>query len=326
MFNKCKPINKEKTDALFKDYCAEKGILYENTKFIASGSVGAVYYVNHEGDEMVFKVRYADIEKIWESDIAFIKKSVKLTSMLNKGSHVDIDELNEVMKNDMDYENELKNHVIMYDIWHGNESIIIPKPYIELSTSNVICSEFLDFVPLNEHIANIGQIEKNKIINKLMNFCISSMFNHKIIYGDLHWGNVFIKGDKVAIIDYGMITIMPDKDALFTLEMCRAIKNNDKEAVLKKSESMYGISGENGELVYSCYELFVRSMIGEFTYTKQYIDEIEKNITIHEKLPDNTFLMMRSSLMLSNIATYMNATIDMSEVFNGLIEQKKLEE
>ena len=137
------------------------------------------------------------------------------------------------MKDQICFQQEVKNIQEFYKSWSDCEYVKIPFPYSDYTEKvnpNIIVMEYIE----GKKIAEIAEEDNGAFAKILASFNVRAGFCNKIYHGDLHPGNIlFIKdeirksdGDhiittpkyKIGIIDFGIIGHVSrgDQDVLFT--------------------------------------------------------------------------------------------------------------
>ena len=170
---------------------------------IGSGSLTQVYscYYKPYNKQLVIKVKHPETCNL-ETELKALKKLIKFASCFQRVfSNIDWHEYFNMLEIQLDLLNEKKYLELYHSIYESNTSIEVPK-YI-CGNSDFIMMTFCQGKPLNE-------ISKSdKIYAKAHNLFVSSFihtfFNHKIVHGDIHEGNILVKdnGD-ISIIDFGI--------------------------------------------------------------------------------------------------------------------------
>jgi predicted unusual protein kinase regulating ubiquinone biosynthesis (AarF/ABC1/UbiB family) len=177
---------------------------------IAAGAVAQVYCATLiSGEKVAVKVLRPGIREIINNNFLVIKFLVVTAEKFNSNIKAInlkgiVEELEELLITQCDLLNELENLEEFNDSFALEQGLKVPKAYSELSTSEVLVSEFFEAIhPHDYHKLDIDQ----KTLASRVDFLLDTMIFHKgFCHADLHPGNFFWtpQGDLV-LIDFGLV-------------------------------------------------------------------------------------------------------------------------
>ena len=181
-----------------------------NMEAFAAASLGQVHLATLDGKKLAVKVQYPGIKKSIESDMSLIHFGLKRFA---KGQNVDhiIDEIEARLYEEVDYELEAENCTFFKEHM-GNENIIIPQVYPELSSQKVLTTSFLEGLDFESYLAtNPTQEEKNAYAQLIFDSFFYSLYTFKRIHADPNPGNfLFLEDGKLGLIDFGCVKQIDD--------------------------------------------------------------------------------------------------------------------
>jgi predicted unusual protein kinase regulating ubiquinone biosynthesis (AarF/ABC1/UbiB family) len=184
-----------------------------NTTPINAGMISLVYKMNDgiENQEVVVKIKRVGIEDKLNDAIDKMKFMIYLLSFIPQLNHFNLlDSFNKnilILKNQLDFEQEVQNTMRMKDDCKNLKYIKIPKVYESVTKlfPNVIVMEYISGV----HISKLEESDYEPFAKLVVKYGVVSSFMNGFGHGDLHAGNIlFIKnGDnyKLGLIDFGIV-------------------------------------------------------------------------------------------------------------------------
>ena len=144
-----------------------------------------------------------------------------------------LNEIKDKIEEEIDFNIELNHHKKIYDLWKNSVCVSIPKVYQKLSNKLCLVTDFVDGLSFYDFIQKGSQEDKNKIGYDLVNFCFTNIYKHKLLYSDIHAGNIIIsKHDgqcRLNIIDFGCISYLSDKTYKYLKKIHKNVKLNRKK-------------------------------------------------------------------------------------------------
>lgn len=195
-------------------------LIIDGEEPIKSGNIALVYNGSLNGKRIIIKYRRQNIESKFMRSMEELRILINITKHLPYLCDLNIndlfDENYQIMLNQLNFSNEVKNNQIFYDKFKDVGNICIPKVYSYFTDKNpeVIVMDFIEGKRI-EHIDADDKDEYSKILSRYNLKCV---FYDAIYHADLHSGNVIFIKDKanadtpsklrIGIIDYGIIGTM----------------------------------------------------------------------------------------------------------------------
>lgn len=222
---------------------------------LATASIAQVYKATLlNGDEVILKIKKADVQTVIEDDILLIKDLEKLIS-----SYSDIGEKLNLKQAISTFERSLleevsllneKNNILQFSRnFKNNKETYVPKIYEEFCNNNVLCMEFIDGIKVTDKAGLLANnIDPVKVSEIGLRLFVSQILDYGFFHADPHAGNILVKKDgKVVFIDFGAVGKIQanDKEILENLIVSFVAKNAHKIVrSLKKMAISYEIPDE----------------------------------------------------------------------------------
>lgn len=194
-----------------------------NNDPIGSASIGQVYRAKLKNNEdVIIKVQRPGIEELIKSDINILKRVSKSMRDLVLDYGLDlpkiIDELDEQLKKELDYNFEAVNCRKLGKMFEDVKEVYIPKVYFDYTTKKVLVMEEVKGIRLTDKERLIEEkIDIENIVKIGTRAFILQILEHGFFHADPHPGNIFvINSEQIAFIDFGMVGLV-DNDMLDTI-------------------------------------------------------------------------------------------------------------
>ena len=210
---------------------------------IRSGMISLIYKGVRNGEEVILKVKRKDIEIRLEDAIDNLLFIIYLLSFI---PNYDFDipriikENTEMIKNQTDFIQEVKNTMLIRKNCERLKYVKIPKVYEEVTRefNNVISMEFIK----GERIDKILLKEYDLYAKQVVKFGLTTLLIHGAVHGDLHSGNIiFIKDEmdkkypyKIGVIDFGIIMEIGNEYKNELIDIITNILVESGESIMKK--------------------------------------------------------------------------------------------
>lgn len=223
---------------------------------LASASIGQVHKaVLKDGNEVVLKIQRPGIKPKIQSDVhilaavaGYIEEAFEEAQAMDLVGMVN--DFSKSLSQELDYRSEALNMERFRGNFEGNEKVIIPKVYSELSDAEVLCMEFIKGKKFSEVIDEGG--DSSKMVEVYFDAAYKMLFFDGFFHGDLHPGNVFIvDGDKLALIDCGMVGRLAPSRKDKVIDILWAVLNEDLEGVAR---TFFDLAIPSGPVDYPTFE------------------------------------------------------------------------
>jgi hypothetical protein len=185
-----------------------------NSTVIASGTFAQVYYgVLDSFQPIIVKVQRQSILTSIQTDMWLLKFFARLAQPLITNIDVDIStissDFSRITLAEVDYIREARMAELMRQrISKHHNNVIIPKTYVDLSTSKIIVQDRLGGISLAELLYRKTPLNRaeTRTLHNVMRLILSLPFTVGLVYADPHPGNIRIIGStNIALVDFGAI-------------------------------------------------------------------------------------------------------------------------
>ena len=207
-----------------------------NLKSTNAASIGQVHEATLNGKKLAIKIQYPGVADSISSDLKLVKPfAFRLLGMNEKELSIYIQEVEERLLEETNYELEVRRSVEFSEACKGLKNVVFPKYYPEYSSNKIITMDWMEGKHLKEFLeTNPSQQLRNKIGQALWDFYNFQQHELRAVHADPHPGNFLITPDeKLAVIDFGCIKEMPDDFYVPFFGLVLSQHNQDKAANIK---------------------------------------------------------------------------------------------
>ena len=217
-------------------------------KPLASASIGHVHLaLLPSGRKVVVKIQRPGVRKKFIEELETLKNMADLAvthSKVAKKYALDdvIEELRFILLNELDYNKEAQNLVILKENLKEFKNLIVPSPVAEYSSSKVLTMDFID----GKKITSLGNLKKietdfTSVIDDLVEAYMKQIIVDGFVHADPHPGNIHVTADdKVALMDLGMVAKfspkLQEKIMMLLVGMTKKDGDDITDALLEISE------------------------------------------------------------------------------------------
>ena len=254
---------------------------------LAAASIGQVHKgVLHDGREVVMKVQYPGVDEAIQADL---KASGGLVAMIgafskNMDAKSMVAELKEIITQELDYERELKNQQLFYELWEDHPMIHVPEPYPEFSGKRVLCQEFRRGMRFSDFLEHSNEREKSLAVRVLFDFVFESMYRYCVFNGDPHPGNyLFHEDGSITFLDFGCIKYFEPSFIHELKDLSRSLIEGDKAAFEKMClQTKMVIEGNDYDIdkvwEFMSYNMDYIRRDETFAFTKEWIQKASEMV------------------------------------------------
>lgn len=197
---------------------------------LAAASIGQVHRATTlDGREVAVKVQYPGIAQAIAADLDNSERLAMLLGMIYPGLNPDelVQELRDRVNEELDYENEATNQELFADYYAGHPHVWVPAVHRDLSTTNVLTTEFVPGRPF-EDIYESDTGERERVAEILYRFVFRSLNRQYVFNGDPHPGNYLLADDgRVAFLDFGLVKHFAEDEIEQFAVLIRAMIDRD---------------------------------------------------------------------------------------------------
>ena len=319
-----------------------------NREPVAAGSIAQTHKATlRNGQDVAIKVQRPGIDLVVAQDISLIMALADLVSRTDFGKDYDFvaiaEEFTSALKDELDFTKEanfseqLKRNLSV-SRWFNPEQIVVPTIYWDVTSEKLLVMEWLDGVPILE--ANIsasqngyqsqnGQESYQQLRSEITSLLFRAFFQQIYIDGffhaDPHPGNLFyLGGNRVALIDCGMIGRLDPRTQQILTEMLLAIVDIDAkrctELTLELAESgqpvsLVGLENDYERMLRKYYNL----SLSQINFSQVFYEVLQVARDNKVRLPSNMGLYAKSLANLEGVARSFNPEVNLLDEIKPLM-------
>lgn len=210
-------------------------LLREIDPYGKAASLGQVHAATLEdGRKLAIKIQYPGIHDAVMADLAALGWLAKSFGDLTRGFDLDgyRHTILEGLKTELDYRQEAIAQASFANGPGRSPWVIVPQVDQDLSSENVLVSEWVDGETWQDVQSQWSPEEKLELGRRLLFWFLESLFEHGQLHADLHPGNVrFIRtsdGPKIVLYDFGSVYHMNLTERLTLLRFMQATREQSE--------------------------------------------------------------------------------------------------
>jgi len=311
-----KPINYKNIELILKkENILNKLDFIEKTP-IGVASLGQVYRASYKGNNIVLKVLKPYVKENTKGDLYVINMAIKLglpglTRLMSDFSRITLTEFN--FLDEANIMLELKKNVSL-------EGIYFPNIYLEISTSKVLCLEYIKGESLLNYIKK-GNVENNMyLFGKVMEVMYHQIFLVGLFTSDPHPGNFFVQErgeDKPLLIplDFGQVGRLDKKNIEYLKRLLYALHNNNDIDILRTLDLMGFKSKKVGEHIDKLKVRYAQCMFKDYMLENVHtFNKLTNDIDWYE-IPIEYMLINKAFITLTGLISFSKLDISLIDLF-----------
>jgi ubiquinone biosynthesis protein len=207
-------------------------------KPLACASIGQVHRGRlASGEAVALKIQRPSVAQSIRSDIHILHAFAGYLEEAFDAAHAMdlrgvVSDFAKSLAQELDYRSEAANLQRFRRNFESLPEVYFPRIYPELSTSEVLCMEFIEGQKFTTLLAN-GE-PTGAIVKTYFDAAYKMLFIDGFFHGDLHPGNVFVLPDnRIAIIDCGMVGRLSPSRKDKVIDILWAVLNEDLEGLAR---------------------------------------------------------------------------------------------
>ena len=192
----------------------------------AAASIGQVHRGRlTDGRDVVFKVQYPGIDRVIAADMKNLRGVLNL--LFSTFSSADFQavwsEVDERLREELDYEREARNIVRMAELQKDNSQIQLPEVVPECSGRTVLCMTLVEGISAAQ-VASRSQEERDAWARTLIQTTLDGLFRTRFLHADPNLANfAFLPEGCIIMYDFGCMKEIPAEIALGLARVARAV-------------------------------------------------------------------------------------------------------
>ena len=240
--DRCEPLPFEQIESVLAE---ELGLvasraLRVDREPLATASMSQVHRASLEdGREIVLKVQRPGLREQVLSDLEalagmadFLDQHTDFCSRY--GVDLMFEEFRKSLLRELDFRQEAMHLFTLSANLREIEEIILPQPIIGYTTSRVLAMEFIPGTKVTE-LTRLArrEVDGERLVDALFRAYLKQILRDGVFHADPHPGNVFLVGERIALIDLGMIARLAPAMQERLLQMLLAVSDNQPEEAAK---------------------------------------------------------------------------------------------
>ncbi len=219
---------------------------------LGRASIAVVHRASlHDGTEVAVKVIRPGIEHLVATDLDLMVPCFELLAQVTgeqfAGSTLQVlDGFRVQIGEELDLQNEARALQ-----WFGDElasidapDLVVPRPFPELSGSNVLTMELLRGVPVDDLVeARARGVDPAPLVRQVVRAFFVTTVRAGIFHGDLHAGNMLLLDDgRLGIVDWGIVGRLDEATHRFFVRLLEGVLGDEGawEDITGYLEATYG--------------------------------------------------------------------------------------
>ncbi len=217
-----------------------------------AASLGQVHRaIGHDGRRLACKLQYPDMASAVEADLGQLRTLLGLFKAMDGtiDSSEAIQEVSERLREELDYERELKHMRLFAAMLAGDKRINTPEPIEALSTKRLLTMTWLDGKGLLSWLDEPQEL-RNRIAELMFKAWWGPMTHYGVIHGDPHLGNYALteNAEQLQLLDFGCVRVFPPRFLEGVVGLYRGLKGEDRDQIAHAYE-IWGFKNLSAELI-----------------------------------------------------------------------------
>lgn len=202
---------------------------------VASASIGQVHRARlNDGRLVAVKVRHEHIQEQAAVDtdilIGLASLAERLPELKNYRPTAIATEFQRTLLRELDFSHERRRLEQFGEYFCKSDDVCVPAPIPELCSSRVLTAEWLEGRKVSDPELRSNGADLELVARRGAQAFLTMVFEHGVYHADPHPGNLIVlPGDRVGLIDFGMVGRLGDRMREDLEDMISAVVNNDSQ-------------------------------------------------------------------------------------------------
>lgn len=323
--DKLPAFSKEEVDSAIQEELGNKDIFSEfDYTPVAAASIAQVHRAKiKSGKEVAVKILRPGIYKEYERDINFLYFCAKFfrffisdSERLKPKEIVDLSK--KIMEGELDLLLEAANASELKENLKNDNSVIVPDIFWEYSTKRILVSSWIEGMSIYDSKAfSKYRLDIEDISRKIAVMFFNQAYRDGFFHADLHPGNIMVtKESKIALVDFGIMGRLPEKDRLAVSEilLCFINKNYMRIAEIHE-EAGYIPKDSDLDLFAKRSRIIGESIVGSSLKDISVAKTLEQIFGLTKKFGMETqpqlLLLQKTTIIVEGIGRMLNPELNM---------------
>jgi len=297
---------------------------------MASASIGQVHEaVLPDGTPVVVKVQRPGIQQMVHADLNLLRSQARFLEARSEtlrqyGLSELLDEFAQALLDELDYVAEGRNVDMLGDILK-REGVVSPDVYWELTTGRVITLSRLDGVKLGDtDVLKARGYDLKAIADRIVRLYLTLVFRDGVFHADPHPANIMVCGDKIGLIDFGVIGYLTPHTKEMIGNLLLALVQQDADEMVyiiirmgatDRTVHREALRRDLQRLVVRYYSASLQSV-----QVAQFLGDLMAVSYRHRvRMPSDLALLARTVLVLDGVALALDPTLVLSEYLEPFV-------
>ena len=302
---------------------AESIFEWIESKPVGSASIAQVHRARlRSGASVVLKIQKPGIQQTLSEDVEVLRflaealdtwvvdfKKYNLIGM--------VEEFAQTIQQEINFLLEAQNTQRFYENFKNRESIVVPRPYVELSGARVFVMEYIEGSSLNDFAASATLAQKKNLAERSLTAYVSMVFTDGLFHADLHSGNLLVvDGKHLALVDFGMVGRLSKRLQRGIINVFLSLSQEDYEKMAIEYIELAAVyqSVDRDKLTEDLRKIFAPYNMGSGVSGANVAGLMMEAAAVafkHDlKLPSELLLLFRSLLVLEGVAKSLCVDLD----------------
>jgi predicted unusual protein kinase regulating ubiquinone biosynthesis (AarF/ABC1/UbiB family) len=308
------------------------------TEAFAAASLGQVHRARlKSGEEVAVKIQYPGVDATVEQDLGNLKLLLRtLQAIAGDLMRQKIDtktiyaELQERLREELDYINEAHNIDEFRRILDGDDSILIPRVIKHLSTRRILTMTYIEGYRLADIFDEAAELElRTWVARKYYQLVWRQILEFGVLHTDPQPGNYLVTWHpKLGVLDFGSVRHFSESVRRASLQLAEAIIAHDDRSLAAALLKLGYIDREQdpAPMVRIIYILF-EPVITDRMYHPDEYDAVAKAATVGElafehklyKSPRHSIFLLRALIGLDGIMKGLGVKMNYCALFRECV-------
>ena len=243
-----------------------------------------------------------------------------------------VDEFAHTITKELDFRQERRNLERCAHLFEGDDTVLIPASYAELSTSRVLTMAYVEGTKISDRDALLrAGHDPHTVAVRGANALLKQIFVHGFFQGDPHPGNLIVlRNDVIAILDYGMFGSIDAETREQLAALLLALVQRNANKMIRALTDLEIVTSEHHRRqlqrdVSMLVDAYLTAPLEQIDLAVM-LDEIFKIIQRHGlQIPPEFLLLLRALSTAESLGRKLDPAFSIAEHIQPFAEQLVLE-